>query len=102
MPLPVRGTPCGLPGAVSVTTSVADLAPVEAGANLSSTAQLAFGATVDCSHESAVLMKALRSGPTTFTELTLSAMTPLPFEITTLCGSPIVVAGWSPNGTEAG
>src|SRR3954454_19841075 len=45
VPVPLSGTSCGEPGALSVNRSRAERGPVAAGANLTFTAQLPFGAT---------------------------------------------------------
>src|SRR3954471_22673567 len=47
-------------------------------------------------------MKSSVLEPTILTLLTFSAMSPAVFERTTLCGSPIVVAGWLPNVSAVG
>src|SRR3954447_4716010 len=101
-PVPLSDTSCGEPGALSVNRSTAEREPVAAGANRTFTAQLPFGAIVACSQVSVVLMKSSVSAPTILTLLTFSARSPAGFERTTLCGSPIVVAGWLPNVSAAG
>src|SRR3954468_9236155 len=101
-PVPLSATSCGEPGALSVNRSTAERAPVVVGANLTFTAQLWFGTTVAWSHASVVLMKSSVLEPTILTLLTFSAMSPAVFERMTLCGSPIVVAGWLPNVSAVG
>src|SRR3954447_5718200 len=101
-PVPLSDTSCGEPGALSVNRSTAEREPVAAGADRTFTAQLPFGAIVACSQVSVVLMKSSVSAPTILTLLTFSARSPAGFERTTLCGSPIVVAGWLPNVSAVG
>src|SRR5579862_5023410 len=97
---------CGLPGALSVSTSVALAAPLEfthAGVNVAFIVQLAFTAIVTFAprHASELMAKSAAFAPVMLTAENCSAPVPL-FVVVIVTGELVVCTAWFPKLTLAG
>jgi hypothetical protein len=99
VPVPLIGTVCGLPAALSVRVKVADRVPDAVGENVIETLQLAPGASVKPEQPSLTTVKSSVFG----TAALLMKSDALPvFVILIDCGALVVPIAWAANVREVG
>jgi hypothetical protein len=96
VPVPDRGTPWGVPGALSAMSRLAVRVPVALGENVTDTVQLDADAIVAPVHVSADLVKSAAFAPDRVTLLTISGAVPV-FWTVTVCAALVVPVSWEAN-----
>src|SRR5919204_2630603 len=99
VPVPVNGTVCGLPAALSVSVNAADRVPDAVGENVIDTLQLVPGASVSPEQPSLTSVKSSVFG----TAALLMNSDALPVFVMVIdCGALVVPIAWSANVSDVG